>query len=31
VREIAPPGERVLVVRSTLDTRLQAGAERNRL
>jgi penicillin-binding protein 1A len=28
VREIAPPGERVLVVRSTLDTRLQAGAER---
>ncbi|MBO6674935.1 MAG: PBP1A family penicillin-binding protein [Rhizobiales bacterium] len=28
VREIAPPGQRVLVVRSTLDTRLQAGAER---
>ncbi|MFN3224989.1 MAG: transglycosylase domain-containing protein [Hyphomicrobiales bacterium] len=28
VRELAPPGERVLVVRSTLDTRLQAGAER---
>lgn len=28
VREIAPPGQRVLVVRSTLDTRLQSGAER---
>lgn len=28
VRRLAPDGERVLVVRSTLDTRLQAGAER---
>ena len=28
VRNIAPDGERVLVVRSTLDTRLQTGAER---
>lgn len=28
VREIAPPGERVLVVRSTLDPRFQAGAQR---
>jgi penicillin-binding protein 1A len=28
VQRLAPPGERVLVVRSTLDSRLQAGAER---
>ena len=28
VREIAPPGQRVLVVRTTLDSRLQTGAER---
>lgn len=28
VQRLAPDGERVLVVRSTLDTRLQAGAER---
>ncbi len=28
VREIAPPGERVLIVRTTLDPRLQSGTER---